>query len=53
MADLKKLETKSICINDQVYNGSIAQCIGDNLGLHQIFGLQQMFFISDKFFSIF
>jgi hypothetical protein len=44
MADIKKLETTGLNfdINNKL-RGSIAQGIGDNLGIHQIFGLQQKF----------
>ena len=41
MRDVKKLENKGILIQDKVFRASIAQCVGDNLGIHQIFGLQQ------------
>ena len=39
--DIKKLELTGIRIDQELFYGSLAQCIGDNLGIHQIFGLQQ------------
>ena len=39
--DIKKLEKIGIQIDEEVFFGSIAQCLGDNLGIHQIFGIQQ------------
>ncbi len=43
MTDIKKLESEGICVNQQLIFGVIAQCIGDNLGIHQIFALQHMY----------
>jgi hypothetical protein len=43
MADVRRIETISFKVDSEVYLGSIAQCIGDNLGIHQIFGLKQRF----------
>jgi hypothetical protein len=43
MIDIKKLESVGICVEQQLYFGGIAQCIGDNLVIHQIFGLQQKY----------
>jgi hypothetical protein len=41
MCDIKKLETEGVMLRNQIVFGSIAQTIGDNLGIHQIFGIQQ------------
>ncbi len=43
MADIKKIEKVGFKLGSEVYYGSIAQCIGDNLGIHQIFGIKQIF----------
>ena len=43
MTDIQKLESEGICVDQQLIIGGIAQCIGDNLGIHQIFGLQQKY----------
>ena len=49
--DIKKLEKIGIQIDEEVFFGSIAQCLGDNLGIHQIFGIQQRLnFFYIKFF---
>ena len=39
--DIKKLELTGIRIDQELFYGSLAQCIGDNLGIHQIFGMPQ------------
>ena len=38
MRDIKKIETIGIKIEAEIFFGTIAQCMGDNLGIHQIFG---------------
>ena len=39
--DIKQIENIGIKIDLETYFGTIAQCLGDNLGIHQIFGIQQ------------
>lgn len=41
ISDVRKLETIGIKVGSDTLYGSIAQCLGDNLGLHQIFGINQ------------
>jgi hypothetical protein len=41
--DVKDLETSGIKVKDEHYYASIAQVSGDNLGIHQLFGLKCCF----------
>jgi hypothetical protein len=41
--EIKVLETEGVKINDKTFYGSIYQVSGDNLGIHQIFGLKEGF----------
>jgi hypothetical protein len=50
MCDIKKLETEGVMLRNQIIFGSIAQTIGDNLGIHQIFGIQQKYWIFNWIF---
>ena len=43
MIDIKQLETTGIKVNNETYFASIAQVSGDNLGIHQMFGLKCCF----------
>jgi hypothetical protein len=41
--DIKNLETNGIKIETDIFRASIAQCIGDNLAIHQLFGQKQSY----------
>lgn len=41
--DIKELEINGIQTNNKLYKASIAQCVGDNLGIHQLFNLKCCF----------
>ena len=41
--DVKMLETNGIIIDTRTYYASISQVVGDNLGIHELFGLRMSF----------